>query len=141
MRRRCLIPASGFYERDAHKTPLYFYPKYGSIFAFAGLWDSWKGMEGERINSCPIITTRANGLLKPLHDRMPAIINSDYYSAWREADAGELSKLLEPYPAALMSCHPVSKRVNSVKGDDELCAAESLATRLSAVLLSSSLFR
>ncbi len=94
--------------------------------AFAGLWDTWKGADGQRVNSCSIITTEANGLMSPLHDRMPAILCPEEYGWWldrAETDAGEVSKLLRPYQAAMMRSHPVSKRVNEVRNDDELCAA------------------
>ena len=117
----------GFYEWDRHKTPVYFYHCMRKPLAFAGLWDSWKGAGGKTINSCAIITTEANGLVKPLHDRMPAILCPDEYGWWLDRDetnAGEVSKLLRPYQAAMMSSHPVSKRVNDVRNDGELCAAD-----------------
>jgi putative SOS response-associated peptidase YedK len=93
--------------------------------AFAGVWDTCKG-NGETINSCAIITNEANGLVKPVHDRMPVIIYEECYADWLdrgERDTREMSKLLVPSQAGLMACHPVSKRVNSVGNDDKLCPA------------------
>lgn len=75
---------------------------------------------------CSIITTQANGLVQSVHNRMPAIIDSDYYSAWLdrdERDPAEPSKLLEPYSADLMKCSPASKRVNDIRNDDAECVA------------------
>ncbi|MCA1630468.1 MAG: SOS response-associated peptidase [Acidobacteria bacterium] len=124
--RRCLVIADGFYEWGKDKTPVYFYDSMGKPMAFAGLWDSWKSGEGKTINSCAIITTEANGLVKPVHDRMPAVLYPAEYGWWLDrdgTDAGELGKLLRPYQASLMKAHPVSKRVNDVRNDGEVCAA------------------
>lgn len=87
---------------------------------FAGLWDSWKSPEGEVIESCSVLTTAPNRLVVPLHDRMPAILSPDEYSAWLGRnihDPAELVHLYQPYPADLMECWPVSMLVNKVAND------------------------
>ncbi|HEX8195908.1 MAG TPA: SOS response-associated peptidase [Pyrinomonadaceae bacterium] len=126
--RRCLIPTSGFYEWQktgdkGAKQPFYFYLKDKSVFGFAGLWESWTDKEtGEEIESCTIITTEANEVLKPVHDRMPVIIKPEDYELWvdeKVKDTEKLEKLLAPYPADEMSAHPVSRQVNSPSFDDE----------------------
>ncbi|HEX8396389.1 MAG TPA: SOS response-associated peptidase, partial [Pyrinomonadaceae bacterium] len=88
--RRCLIPASGFFEwkraGDKGKQPFYFYLKDKPVFGFAGLWESWIDKEtGEETESCTIITTEANDVLKPVHDRMPVIIKPENYEFWLDA--------------------------------------------------------
>jgi putative SOS response-associated peptidase YedK len=80
--RRCLIPADGFYEwqrSDASKLPFCFEVNYGELFAFAGLWERWKDPAGEWIRSCSILTTSANSVTSPIHDRMPVILNREDY--------------------------------------------------------------
>lgn len=119
--RRCLIPASGFFEwkraGDNGKQPFYFYLKDRSVFGFAGLWESWVDKEtGEKTESCTIITTEANAILKPVHDRMPVIIKPEDYEMWLDTkvkDTDKLEKLLAPYPAEKMQSHAVSRQVNS----------------------------
>jgi putative SOS response-associated peptidase YedK len=129
--RRCIIPADGFYEWQkvpgGPKQPFRFAIAGGGVFGMAGLWASWQD-----IQTCTILTTTANELLAPLHDRMPVILAPDDYALWldptvrggdgqRSACGDRLTSLLGPYPAALMNGVPVSKRVNSVKVDDRLC--------------------
>jgi putative SOS response-associated peptidase YedK len=122
-RRRCLILADGFYEwRRVGKARQAFYFQMADerAFAFAGIWDRWK--KGEvRIKSCAIITTTANGLLTPVHDRMPVILREESYDLWLnpQVDSGELKKLLEPYPSDEMKSYPVSSQVNKVEVDNE----------------------
>ena len=120
-RRRCLIPADGFFEWDNQKQPVYFYMESRRPFAFAGLWDTWKG--AETIHSCAIITTTPNSLLRPLHDRMPVILDPEDYDPWLDprSDIGDVRRLLRPYQAALMASHPVSRLVNSVRIDEPSC--------------------
>jgi len=109
--RRCLIPASGFYEwqgQRGHKQPYYFKLKNTDLFAFAGLWEYWEGPEGT-IDSCTIITTDANSVMKPVHDRMPVILDPDAYDEWlHEGD----KDLLIPYSGDMI-CHAVSKKINN----------------------------
>ena len=100
--RRCLIPADGFYEwkRTATgKQPYCFEVNNGELFAFAGLWDGWKDPSGEWIRTCSILTTTPNSLTSAVHDRMPVILDPDYYDLWldpRVRDVAVISKLLKP---------------------------------------------
>ncbi len=116
-KRRCLIVADGFYEwqkTDNGKQPYHFRMKDGSLFAFAGLWESWD-KEGEEIRSCSIITTEANDLMDEIHHRMPVILPPENYSVWLDQGFDEkeaLSDLLKPYPSEEMEVYPVSRRVN-----------------------------
>ncbi|HJV34286.1 SOS response-associated peptidase [Geomonas sp.] len=118
--RRCLLPASGFYEwksEGKRKAPLYFSLKDGSPLLLAGLWDSWRSPEGEVIESCTILTTDANELIDPFHDRMPVILPARCYRSWLQPGPDQLPPLPElclPYPAELMQVWPVSPLVNSV---------------------------
>jgi putative SOS response-associated peptidase YedK len=121
-RRRCLIPADGFFEwarAGRSKQPYYFQMKDESPFAFAGIWDRWQRND-RIITSCSIITTTPNELLATIHDRMPVILTADGYDAWLrdDADPRELKELLAPYPAASMKSFPVSARVNSALVDE-----------------------
>jgi putative SOS response-associated peptidase YedK len=117
--RRCIIPADGFYEwqRTAgRKQPFFFRMRDERPFSFAGLWERWEGEGGEVINSCAILTTEANEVLRPVHDRMPVILHPDDYELWLGADARELElvkEVLRPYPAEEMIGYPVSSSVNS----------------------------
>lgn len=123
--RRCIIPASGFYEWQKKgtgaKQPFYFYLKDKEVFGFAGLFEEWLDKEsGELIESCTIITTEANEVLEPVHDRMPVILKPTDYDQWldeKEKDTDRLQRLLVPYPADEMSSHTVSRAVNSPSED------------------------
>lgn len=117
-KRRCLIPASGFYEwrKSADgKQPFYFYLKDTDIFAFGGLWEEWTDRDsGELIETCTIITTAANEVLKPVHDRMPVIIDSKNYERWLFCAAPpDVEELLKPFAPEKMTSRPVSRLVNS----------------------------
>jgi putative SOS response-associated peptidase YedK len=121
--RRCLIPADGFYEwqktQQGTKQPFYFSMAGNAVFAFAGLWESWNDIE-----TCTILTTSANGLVQPIHDRMPVILSPENYGRWLDPNiqGGQLlSDLLRPFSDAFMHATPVSTRVNSAKIDDALC--------------------
>jgi len=126
--RRCIIPASGFYEwqkTDAGKQPYAIVPDLDPLFAFAGLWENWrvKGAadSAEWIRTCAIITGEPNDLVAPIHNRMPVILPREAWSAWlgeEPASGDDLKALLKPYPAECMRAYPVSTRVNSVKNDD-----------------------
>ena len=127
--RRCLIPASGFYEWKQEgriKQPYHFRMRDGDVFAFAGLWEHWEGAGGKVIESCSIIVTDANELLRPVHDRMPVILDPDDYTTWLDPhrnDDDSLIPLLKSYPAELMETYPVSRRVSKPAYDDPECAA------------------
>jgi putative SOS response-associated peptidase YedK len=131
-KRRCLIPADGVYEWKKigkSKQPLHFGMKDDSLFAFAGIWDRWKSPEGKFIESCSILTTTPNELIRDVHDRMPVILHRNHYGAWLTAPPSEskaLAALLGPYEAELMRRYEVSQLVNSPQNDVSLCA-ESLS--------------
>ncbi len=111
--RRCIIPASGFYEWQKEskgaKQPFYFHLEDKDVFGFAGLYEHWLDREtGEQIETCTIITTEANKVLEPIHDRMPVILKPQDYEQWldaKEKDTGKLQKLLVPYPSAEMNAY------------------------------------
>jgi len=121
-RRRCLVLADGFYEwkrEGKTKQPYYIHMKDDTPFAFAGLWERWK-QDQLTLESCTIITTTANDLLAPLHDRMPAILSEPDFDLWldpAQEDPEQLTPLLDPYPADAMELYPVSTAVNSWKGN------------------------
>jgi putative SOS response-associated peptidase YedK len=119
--RRCLIPADGFFEWERvgrSKRPSYFQLSDESLFAFAGIWDQWRSGE-HSIKSCAIITTPANALIEPLHDRMPAILGPESYEVWLDpkADPDVLKRMLAPFPSSKMKSHPVSSAVNYPEND------------------------
>ena len=123
--RRCIIPASGFYEWQKQakgaKQPFYFYLKDKDVFGFAGLYEEWLDKEsGELVETCTIITTEANKVLEPIHERMPVILKPKDYDQWldeKEKDTDKLQKLLAPYPSDEMASYQVSKAVN-IPGND-----------------------
>jgi putative SOS response-associated peptidase YedK len=128
-RKRCLIPADGFYEwrRDGkRRQPFYFHGADGEPFAFAGLWDVWHPPEGAPVASCTIVTTEPNELVAGIHDRMPVILAPELYDAWldpRPQPADVLMPLLVPCPADWLDTYPVSAVVNSADNDDPACIA------------------
>jgi putative SOS response-associated peptidase YedK len=129
-RRRCLIPADGFYEwkkTGKERQPYHFGMNDGALFAFAGIWDRWKPGSGQALETCSILTTAANSLVEPVHDRMPVILPRRHYEAWLtlpDAQAAELLPLLLPFDAALMKSYPVSRLVNRPENDGPECAQE-----------------
>ena len=125
-RRRCLIIADGFYEwqrQEKKKQPYYFRLQNAQLFAFAGLWEQWKSPDEDIINSCTILTTEANDLLRPIHDRMPVILESKNYELWLDSEAQQtqLQQLLRPYQADLMTSCTVSTKVNNPKNNTPEC--------------------
>jgi putative SOS response-associated peptidase YedK len=126
--RRCLIPASGFYEWKKEgkiKLPYYVKLKSGSAFSFAGLHETWTSPSGHEIRTCTIITTGANTVMEPIHDRMPVIIPQGKQDFWLDTEAlpDDLLALIAPYPADEMELYPVSTMVNSPKNDSAECVA------------------
>jgi putative SOS response-associated peptidase YedK len=125
-RRRCLIAADGFYEwrkGPGAKQPFYIRMKGGAPFAFAGLWEHWEG-EGSVIESCTILTTQPNDLVRPIHDRMPVILAPGDYAAWLDCgrtDLKALQALLRPHPAGAMEAWPVGPYVNNPRNNDARC--------------------
>ena len=125
-RRRCLIPADGFYEWkvvNGNKVPHHIRMKDGKVFAFAGLWDRWES-DGESLDSCTIIVMPANAVMKPIHERMPAIIAPAHYDYWldsRITDKQEIMLYLNSVQSIQLKAYPVSPWVNSPKHNDERC--------------------
>ena len=122
-RRRCLVLADGFYEwqkSGSRRRPMRVVMRSGEPFAFAGLWETWRDPEGKVVPSCTIITTEANDLLRPIHDRMPVILSRDDEDFWLdrgESDPAGLANVLKPYPADAMEAYEVSSLVNSHAND------------------------
>lgn len=126
--KRCLIPASGFYEwkKDgSQKQPFYIHPVGEEFFAFAGLMENWQGPEGELQTTC-ILTTTPNSLMAKIHDRMPVILPKAAWEAWLDPSTASivLKALLVPYPPEQIAAHPVSASVgNPVNDGPELILA------------------
>jgi len=126
--RRCLILADGFFEWakvGKQKQPYLFRLQGGAPFAFAGLWEHWD-RDGRVIDSCTILTTEANELVKPIHARMPVLLAPADFDRWLDPKAAkgpELQALLRPYPAEVMKAYPVDARVNSPRNNDDACVA------------------
>lgn len=126
-RRRCLIPADGFYEwKRAGKTrsPYYFRRPGGGLFAFAGLWARWRNDDDQWLTSFTIITGPANELVAPIHDRMPIVVHNSDYERWLHPEPlppDMLRDLLEPPAPDLLECYKVSSYVGSVKHDGPAC--------------------
>lgn len=137
-RRRCLVPADGFYEwSKGHssdkslnsKTPLHIKMKSGELFAFAGLWDEWRPKDhkdAEPLRTCTLVTSTPNELISKVHHRMAVILKPEFEAAWLDPelnDAEELLQMLQPYESAALEMYRVSKRVNAPAFDDESCIA------------------
>lgn len=136
-RRRCLILADGFYEwkkadpsaaktakAKAKKQPYYIQMSDRSLFAMAGLWESWQSGDGSYIESCTILTTEPNGLMQPIHNRMPVILHSKDYDQWLDPQVQkreQLQPLLRPYDKETMQAYPVSTTVNSPRNESATC--------------------
>lgn len=135
-RRRCIIPADGFYEwkgdplQPKRKQPYYIHRPDGEPYAFAGLWERWKGSTGSAgedtdsspMRSCTIITTTANHRMAELHDRMPVVLPRSAWSTWMDPEVDDLDLLgsfLVPAPDALISFHAVSTEVNNARNKGE----------------------
>src|SRR5581483_8145638 len=126
-KRRCLVVADGFYEWQQlgdGKRPVYIRLKSGKPFGMAGLYEVWHPPTGEDVTSCAIITTQANELMQPIHERMPVIIPKEIEDLWLDStvqDVEVMRNLLKPYPAEEMEAYPVSKRVNSPGNNSPEC--------------------
>jgi putative SOS response-associated peptidase YedK len=122
-RRRCLVPADGFYEwktEGRHKRPFAVRPRDRQPVAFAGLWESWMGPNGEEMETAAIVTTAANRELAPLHDRMPVVLPPDAFEAWldcRNVDAETATALCVPARDGLLEAYAVSPAVNRADND------------------------
>ncbi|MEM7280172.1 MAG: SOS response-associated peptidase [Pseudomonadota bacterium] len=126
--RRCLLPASGFFEwqkTSQGKQPHFISLSTGEAFAFAGIWESW-GKDEEKIESVSIITTQPNPLVAQVHDRMPVIVPKDYFAKWlgeESAESGDLKEYLVPYPENEMRFYPVGKAVGNPRNKTQECIA------------------
>ncbi len=119
--RRCLVPADGFFEWakvGGRKQPHYFHRPNGEPFAFAGLWERWQGPEGDPLLSCAVLTTEANEVVRPVHDRMPVILAPEDFQRWLESGDAEL---LRPCPPEALAVTRVSALVNSPRNDGPEC--------------------
>jgi len=126
-RRRCLVVADGFYEwqrTGARKQPYFIHMRDDRPFALAGLWESWEGADHSALETCAILTTDANELMRPIHDRMPVIVSPNDYDRWLDAaiqKPEQVAPLLKAYPGDGMIAYPVSPYVNSPARDDPRC--------------------
>jgi putative SOS response-associated peptidase YedK len=126
-RRRCLLPADGFYEwrsEGGRKQPYFIRLRDGGLFAFAGLWEDWEGPDHSCVESCTLLTTEPNELMRPIHNRMPVIVSQDAYDLWLDPaveDTARLLRLLRPCPAESMQAQPVGTLVNNPRNDCPDC--------------------
>ena len=126
-RRRCLLPADGFYEwraaaPGAPRRPYFIRPKSGEPVAFAGLWETWMGPNGEEVDTAAIVTTTANRTLAPIHDRMPVVVAPDAFDLWLDGahvEAETAAAVIAPASEDLFEYYEVSTAVNRVANDDE----------------------
>lgn len=136
-RRRCIVPASGFYEwmkKEGGKQPYYITAADGDLLGFAGLWENWSGPNGEELESCTILTTAANDDVSRLHDRMPVILAPEDYDEWlgaggdaTSAQLSQLKHLLRPFSVDQLNLYPVSAYVNNSRNEGSECIVESAA--------------
>ncbi|OGF56915.1 MAG: hypothetical protein A2Z21_07380 [Candidatus Fraserbacteria bacterium RBG_16_55_9] len=125
--RRCLVLADGFYEwrtTAKGKVPVYIRLKSKRPFGFAGLWESWTSPEGRTVKTCAIVTTHANELMKPIHERMPVIVPKEMEATWLSPEIQaekDLKEILQPYPAEQMETYEVLRLVNSPGNDLPEC--------------------
>jgi putative SOS response-associated peptidase YedK len=128
--RRCIIPTSGFYEwshTGDKKQPHYIRMADHSPMCMAGLWESWKVPDGGELETFTILTTSANKLVAPIHDRMPVILHPDTFSIWLSHNMHnpeQLQQLYQPYPAEKMTSHKVPDLVNNTRFDAPTCIAQ-----------------
>jgi putative SOS response-associated peptidase YedK len=140
-RRRCLIPASGYYEwldTPEGKQPYYFTRRDGAVMTIAGLWDDWTDRAtGENLKSCAMVITEPNDFVREVQDRMPVILEASEFESWLTGSSQELTGLMKPAANDVLQKWPVSKRVNSSRAADE---DASLIERIREIPASSSLF-
>jgi putative SOS response-associated peptidase YedK len=126
-KRRCLLPASGFYEwmkSGKAKQPFHFTVRGGHPIGLAGIWETWHKPDGEIVETVAILTTEANELVQPAHNRMPVILQPRYYDEWLDPklqDAAVLEPMLRPYAAEDMEARPVSDYVNNARHEGPDC--------------------
>ena len=120
-RRRCLVPANGFYEWKSEgklKQPYYISPKDGEPMAMGGLWESWKTPDGSILRTVCIVTVGPNAVMAPIHDRMPVIVPREHWQDWLSAPADAIQPLVAPCRDDLLQAWPVSRRVSKTGDDD-----------------------
>jgi putative SOS response-associated peptidase YedK len=131
LRRRCLIPATGFYEwRQTDKQPFFIHPAADELLYLAGITEYWTGADGSYIQSCAIITTEPNAIMQPIHNRMPVILPQDTLDTWLKesfSDPLSLKALLQPCANDMIAAYPVSKYVNNIRNNDEECLRQAIA--------------
>ncbi|MBM7563494.1 SOS response-associated peptidase [Paenibacillus sacheonensis] len=134
-RKRCIIPADGFYEwqrlADNRKQPMRIVRRDRQLFSMAGLYDTWTSPDGLKLSTCTILTTTPNELMAPIHDRMPVILQREDEAAWLDRsirDPEALNRLLRPFPSGQLEAYPVAAGVGSVKKDDADCIAPLLSS-------------
>ncbi len=128
-RRRCLVAADGFYEwqkqgTGRRKQPYFIHMADDRPFAFAGLWESWEGAGNSHLESCTILTTEANELMRPIHHRMPVILSPCDYEAWLDVacvECGQLAHRLRPFPGDAMRADPIGTYVNRPDNEGPQC--------------------
>ncbi|HVU23435.1 MAG TPA: SOS response-associated peptidase [Opitutus sp.] len=132
-KRRCVVPASGFYEWQPVgrvKQPWLFRRRDEQPFGLAGLWDRWRRPDGGMLETCAVLTTEPNALMRPIHTRMPVLLTAEQCETWLDApDPAALEPLLQPAPADAWSAVAVSTRVNNVRVDDPSVLAPAAADR------------
>ena len=139
-RRRCLIPADGFYEWQAvgaRKRPFYVHAKSGEPLVFAGLWETWTGPNGEEVDTAAIVTTRANKTLSALYERMPVIVPTEAFDLWlntNEVDAATAAALIAPAPDNLLEAYEISTAVNRTANDNPKLLEPVVAGKLEPVI-------
>lgn len=128
--RRCVLPASGFYEWEVlsggRKQPWLFASRDGGAFGLAGIWDTWRSPEGTELETCTILTTTPNRVLQPVHDRMPVMLNRTQCGEWLDetsADPAAFQRFLNPSPPDEMVALRVGPAVSSVRNDGPECIA------------------
>jgi len=121
-KRRCLIPASGFFEwkpEAGRKQPYYIHPARGELFALAGLWEAWHGPE-DVLETCAVVTTDANAVMQPIHDRMPVIVAQCDYARWLDCAIGaDVRDLLRPCDPDAIRVRRVSRAVNNARNESD----------------------
>ena len=134
-KRRCLVPVTGFYEwtgKTGAKRASIFRRRDGRPFALAGLWETWRGGDGDPVETFTVLTTNANAVVAKLHDRMPVIVEEKSFATWLDpkVDApARLTPLLVPAPPSVLTCTDVGTAVNDPRRDDPSCSAPAPAGR------------
>ncbi|MCU7931040.1 MAG: SOS response-associated peptidase [Candidatus Thiodiazotropha sp. (ex Codakia rugifera)] len=127
--RRCLIPASGFFEWKAQKEgkqPYCIRPRHNALFAFAGLYEHWRNNKGEQLDTGTILVTDANAVVKQVHDRMPVILSPEHFESWLDPDnqnRSGLKEMLKPWPEDETDLYAVSRKINNPGNDNPECIA------------------